>query len=346
MRVAVVGATGAVGREILRVLAERSFPADEVVALASERSEGRQVPFGEDTLTVGAYWAGSLTGIPLALFSAGGAMAREAIPPARDVGTICVDNSSAFRMADGVPLVIPELNGDALGTHRGIVANPNCTAITALMAVGPLHREFGLTSLVTSSYQSTSGAGMKGMRELLEQVEKVPADEETLARPDPGALPAGEVFGRTIAFNVVPKVDVFLEDGFTVEERKMRDEVRKILSLPSLPVSATAVRVPVAVGHGVSSWARFERPVSPDDARRVLARAPGVVVVDDAAADAYPTPLDAAGRDDVLVGRVRQADGDPNALLLFSVADNLRKGAALNAVQIAEALLDRGLVPD
>ena len=339
MRIAVVGATGAVGREMLRVLAERSFPADQVVALATERSEGRRVPFAGSDLVVAANVPGALEGVDLALWSAGGGPARELVPAAVEAGTICVDNSSAFRMADGVPLVIPEINAGALAGDPRLVANPNCTAITALMPLAPLHRAFGVRELVVSSYQSVSGTGTKGVRELAEQVEKLRGQEESLGRPDLASLPVGEVFGRTIAFNVVPRVDVFREDGFTVEERKVADETRKILDLPDLPVLATCVRVPVMVGHGVSVLARFERDASPDEARELLGAAAGVRVVDDPAADAFPTPLESAGIDDVLVGRIRRPEGDPRSLLYFAAADNLRKGAALNAVQIAEHLV-------
>ena len=338
-RVAVVGATGAVGREMLRVLAERSFPADEVVALATERSEGRKVAFGDGELVVRANRAGALDGVDLALWSAGGAASRELVPPAAEAGTICIDNSSAFRMADGVPLVVPEVNAAAVREHRGIIANPNCTAIAALVPLGRLHAEFGVRELVVSSYQSVSGTGTKGMRELVEQVEKLRGQEEALARPDRESLPVGDVFGRTIAFNVVPRVDVFLDDGFTFEERKVRDEMRKVLGVPDLRVAATCVRVPVMVGHGVSVHARFERDVTPDAARELLRDAPGVRVVDDPARDEFPTALDSAGIDEVLVGRIRQPEGEPSTLLYFAAGDNLRKGAALNAVQIAELLV-------
>ncbi len=339
MRVAIVGATGAVGREMLRILAERSFPADEVLAFATSRSEGLRVPYGDGEVTVSANAPGALAGVDLALWSAGGGPARELIPAAVEAGTVCIDNSSAFRMADGVPLVIPEVNPDALSGDPKLVANPNCTTITALMPLAPLHRAYGVRELVVSSYQSVSGTGTKGVRELAEQVEKLRGQEESLGHPDPASLPVGEVFGRTIAFNVVPRVDVFLEDGFTVEERKIANETRKILGRAGLPVHATCVRVPVMVGHGVSVLARFDEEVTPHDARVLLRDAPGVRVVDNIAADSFPTPLDSAGIDDVLVGRIRQPEGEPRTLLYFAAGDNLRKGAALNAVQIAEHLV-------
>lgn len=341
MRVAMVGATGAVGRTILQLLQERNFPADEVMLFASARSEGKRLPFRGGELGVRASSERWFEGIDLAFTSAGATVARQLVPPAAAAGTICVDLSSAFRMDPNVPLVVPEINPEALLGHRNIVANGNCTAITALMPMGPLHKAFGLRSLVTSSYQSVSGSGMKGVRELAEQVAKLRDDVESLTTPDHGALPAGEVFGRTIAFNVVPHVERFdpADAGFTTEEMKMGDEFRKVLGIPDLACLATAVRVPVVTGHGVSIYARFERPVSAARAREVLASAPGVRVVDEPARNEYPTPLDAAGLDEVLVGRIREAPGDEHALLLFAAGDNLRKGAALNAVQIAELLV-------
>lgn len=345
MRVAVVGATGAVGREMVRILEERSFPLDELILFASPRSEGTRVAFGGEELLVRALGPGWSRGVDLALVSAGAAVSREVLPRAAAEGTVCVDNSSAFRMDPEVPLVIPEVNPEALERHRGIVANPNCTAITALVPLAPLHRAFGLRSLVTSSYQSASGTGMKGVRELAEQVGRLHGREEELARPDPASLPTGEVFPRTLAFNVVPWCERLDPggSGFTTEELKMGNEVRKILGIPDLPVAATAVRVPTVTGHGVAVYARFDRPLTPGAARAVLAEAPGLEVVDDPAAGLFPTPLEAAGRDQVLVGRVRQPPGDERALLFFACGDNLRKGAALNAVQIAERLVGAGL---
>jgi aspartate-semialdehyde dehydrogenase len=345
MRVAVVGATGAVGRTVLQLLDERAFPA-EVVPFASARSEGKRLAFRGGEIAVRAASEAWFEGIDLALISAGSVVARELVPPAAAAGTICVDNSSAFRMDPDVPLVIPEINPEALAGHHNIVANGNCTAITALMPMGPLHRAFGLRFLVTSSYQSVSGSGMKGVRELAEQVEKLHGEVESLIAPDRDSLPAGEVFGRTIAFNVVPHAETFDPEGggFTTEEVKMGNEFRKVLGIPDLVCSATAVRVPVVAGHGVSIYARFERAVTASEARDVLDRAPGLRVVDDPNRNVYPTPLDAAGNDDVLVGRIREAPGDDHALLLFAAGDNLRKGAALNAVQIAELLLRRRMI--
>ncbi len=338
MKVVVAGATGAVGREMLRTLEARRFPADELIPLASPRSQGVRLSFGRQELEVRRLDGFRWHGVDLALFSAGAAASKEHAPAAAAAGAVVVDNSSAWRMDPQVPLVIPEINADALQGHRGIVANPNCTAITALMAVGPLHRAADLTSLVMSSYQSVSGAGQKGVRELLEQVEKLRGHEDELMNPDPSALPTGEVFGRTIAYNVVPRAGTFEEEGWTSEEIKLANESRKILGLPDLPVSGTVVRVSTIVGHAVSVHATFARAISVEEARGVLAGFPGVAVVDDPSRDVFPTPVDSAGRDEVLVGRIRQPKGQPNAIVLFAVGDNLRKGAALNAVQIAELI--------
>jgi aspartate-semialdehyde dehydrogenase len=343
LRVAVVGATGAVGRTMVRILEERSFPVGEFMPMASRRSEGKRVRFRDQDVPVRVVDDRWFEGVDLALVSVGTDVSKEILPPAAAAGTISIDNSSAWRMDPEVPLVVPEINPEAAWGHKGILANGNCTAITALMPLGPLHLAFGLRSLITSSYQSVSGAGWKGVLELADQVEKLHGQEEDLAHPDPDALPAGDVFGRTIAYNVVPRVEVFDPDGsgFTTEELKMGAEIRKVLGMPELPVAATAVRVPVPVGHGVSIHARFEQEVSPAAAREVLESASGIRVVDDPASDLFPTPLDAAGRDDVLVGRIRQPEGERDTLLLFAVGDNLRKGAALNAVQIAELVASR-----
>jgi aspartate-semialdehyde dehydrogenase len=242
-------------------------------------------------------------------------------------------------MDPNAALTIPEVNPESLEGRPKIVCVPNCTIITTLMAVAPLHRAAGLRSLIVSSYQSVSGAGAKGVRELAEQIEKLRGMEEELAYVDEAALPVGDVFGKTIAFNVLAKIDVFDEEsGFTFEEIKMQREARRILSMPELDITTTCVRVPVPVGHSVSVHATFDRPILPEEAREVLAAAPGVVVRDDPANGVYPSPLEAAGRDEVLVGRIRQAGDHADSLLLFACGDNLRKGAALNAVQIAEHL--------
>jgi len=341
MKVAVVGATGAVGREMTRILQERHFPVDAFLPLASSRSAGLTVDFNGEQHMVRELSVEALRGTDVALVSAGASVSRSFIPEAAAAGTTCIDNSSAFRMEPGVPLAITEVNPEALEGNPKIVAVPNCTTITAMLAIGPLHRAAGLRSLVMSSYQSVSGAGWKGTRELIEQIAKLHGREEELGRPDAGALPAGEVFGKTIAYNVVAKIGEFADGGYTAEELKIMAEPKKILDLPELHVVATAVRVPVPVGHAVSMVATFDRQISPEEARVLLGAAPGVELRDDPANDIYPSPLEAAGLDVALVGRIRQVPDSPDALVLFSCADNLRKGAALDAVQIAEHLFTR-----
>src|SRR6478609_1471049 len=341
MKVAVIGATGAVGREMARVLQERRFPVDEFVPLASARSAGRTVPFGDDDVEVRELSVDAAAGVDVAFVSAGASTSRSFLPGIVQAhGTVCIDNSSAFRMDPTCPLVVADVNPEALdGWPRpGVIAVPNCTTIAAVLAVGPLHRAAGMRSLVLSSYQAVSGAGQKGTRELAEQIEKLGGDVEGLAHPDRDALPAGDVFSRPIAFNVVAQVGEFESDGFTGEEIKMMDEPKKILSAPDLEVLATSVRVPVVTGHAVSILATFARPIDVAEARSLLADAPGVTLMDDPEAGVFPTPLDAAGRDDAYVGRIRQVPGRDDALALFSCADNLRIGAALDAVMIAERL--------
>jgi aspartate-semialdehyde dehydrogenase len=338
MKVAVVGATGAVGREMTRILEERNFPVDAFLPLASSRSAGVNVRFGGEDHEVGELSLPALSGVDVALVSAGAGVARSFVREAAAAGTTCIDNSSAFRMDADVPLSIPEVNPEALAGHPKIVAVPNCTTITALLALGPLHRAAGLRSLMISSYQSVSGAGWKGTRELVEQVGKLQGQMEELGHPDADSLPVGEVFGKTIAFNVVAKIGEFGPDGYTGEEAKIMAEHRKILGIPDLHVVATAVRVPVLVGHAVVLVAEFDRAITPDEARELLRSAPGVELQDDPANDIYPSPLESAGLDVALVGRIRQVPGRHDSLTLFSCADNLRMGAALDAVQIAEHL--------
>jgi aspartate-semialdehyde dehydrogenase len=343
MKVAVIGATGAVGREMVRILEERAFPVDELVPLASARSAGRLVTFRGAEHEVRELTVEAARGADVAFVSAGGSISRRFLPEVAETGVVCIDNSSAFRMDPAVPLSVPEVNPEALEgwPHPGIIAVPNCTTITAVLPVGPLHRVAGCTSLVLSSYQAVSGAGWKGAQELAEQVEKLGGDVESLAHPDPQALPQGEVFSKPIAFNVVAKVGEFEADGFTGEEAKMMAEPRKILGSPQMRVVATSVRVPVVAGHSVSILAEFERPITVEEAREVLAASPGVRLMDDPDADVFPSPLDAAGGDEALVGRIRQVPGRSDALALFSCADNLRMGAALDAIHIAEHLFTR-----
>src|SRR5919106_2064366 len=338
LKVVVVGATGAVGTEMLRILEERAFPVDELVPLSSARSAGRSITFRGSEVAIRELSLDALRGVDLSLSAAGASIARGFVRDAAAAGTVCIDKSSAFRMEPDVPLVVPEVNPEALEGSPRIIAVPNCTTIVAMMALAPLHRAAGLRSLVLSSYQAVSGAGRDGSRELAEQIEKLHDQVEELGHPDPGALPVGDTFGKTMAFNVLPKIDDVGDDGSTGEERKTVQESRKILGLADLDVVATCVRVPVPVGHSVSVFARFARPFDAEEARELLAAAPGVEVRDDPANDVYPSPLEAAGRDEVLVGRIRQADGHPDGLLLFACGDNLRKGAALNGIQIAERL--------
>jgi aspartate-semialdehyde dehydrogenase len=338
----VVGATGAVGEVMRRLLAERRLPVGEVRLVASARSAGRLLPFRDGQVEVRPLAPEVFEGARLALFSAGGGISREWAPVAAARGAVVVDNSSAWRMHPEVPLVDADVNPrQALDHPLGIVANPNCTtlAITPVLAV--LRDLFGLAAITPTSFQAAGGAGQRAMDELLEQTAKLVGEPELLrgAGGRPAALPRGEVFPRPLAFNVVPQCMGFDDSGYTGEELKLRDEPRKILGLPGLASHPTCVRVPVMVGHSVSVRAECERPVDLAAFRRALGEAPGVTVLDDVSTNLYPTPLEAVGSDGVLVGRIRADLADPNAVLFWSVADNLRKGAALNAVQIAEVLV-------
>ena len=337
LRVAVVGATGAVGTVMLRLLRERGFPASEIVPFASERSVGRELEGG---LVVAALGDETVQGFDVALFSAGAARSRAWAQRFVDGGAVVVDNSSAFRMVDDVPLVVSEVNPEALDGHRGIVANPNCTTMVAMLPLKALHDEFSLVSMVATSYQAAGGAGQSGIDELAAQIAPLAGDVAQLCEDGAAASAkvAHAVHAATLAFNVVPLLGTLGDDGHTDEERKLRDESRKILAIPDLAVSPLCVRVPVMVGHGVAVRATFAREVDLDRALAVLAAFPNLVL------DDLPTPLDYAGRDEVAVGRVRRDLADPCALNFFVVGDNLLKGAALNTVQLAEALLARGLV--
>jgi aspartate-semialdehyde dehydrogenase len=337
LRVAVVGATGAVGTVMLRLLRERGFPASEIVPFASERSIGRELDGG---LVVAALNDENVQGFDVALFSAGATRSRAWAQRFADAGAVVVDNSSAFRKDPAIPLVVSEVNPGALDAHHGIVANPNCTTMVAMLPLKALHDGFGLRAMVATSFQAAGGAGQKGIDELAGQIAPLAADVTQLC--EDGAAAAAkvehEIHAATLAFNVVPLLGALGEDGYTDEELKLRDESRKILSIPDLAVSPTCVRVPVMVGHGVAVRATFEREVDLDDALALLHAFPNLVV------DDVPTPLHYAGRDEVAVGRIRRDLGDPHALNFFVVGDNLLKGAALNTVQLAEALYERGLV--
>jgi aspartate-semialdehyde dehydrogenase len=336
MRVGVFGATGQVGGVMRAVLADRAFPVDEMRYLASARSAGRLLAWRDRELVVEDAASADFTGLELALFSCGRAASVELAPKVTAAGAIVVDNSSAWRMDPDVPLVVAEVNASALGhLPKGIVANPNCTTMVAMPALAPLHRRAGLTRLVVSTYQAVSGAGGAGVAELAEQVAKT-VDRAVELTWDGTAVeyPVNRVFPAPIAFNVVASAGELVDDE-TVEEHKFRDETRKILDAPDVAVSCTCVRVPVFTGHSMSLNAEFEQRIDPEEALALLAEAPGVRVCD------VPTPLLAAGRDECLVGRVRRDHGASNALALFVSGDNLRKGAALNAVQIAEEIFRR-----
>jgi aspartate-semialdehyde dehydrogenase len=326
--VAIVGASGAVGREMLDVLARRNFPVASLRLLGSARSAGQKIESNGETLPIELLQSGSFAGIDVAFFSAGAAVSREFAPVAVRAGAVVIDNSSAFRMDAAVPLVIPEINGADAAQHQGILANPNCTTAVALMALAPLHRAFGVRRVFAASYQAVSGSGARAIEELRAQVAAVAA-----GRP---ATP--EIYPHQIAFNVLPQVDAFLENGYTREEMKMQFEGRRILHLPEFRASVTCVRVPIYRAHSVAVSAEFERPVTLAAARAALAEQPGLRVVDDPARHLYPMPLHCAGKDDCEVGRLRLDCALENGLAFWVAGDQLLKGAALNAVQIAELL--------
>lgn len=333
VRVGLVGATGLVGSMMRSILAERKFPLAELRCFASARSAGKTVSFDGRDIVVEDLATASFEGLDIVLLSAGATVSREIVDRIAADGAIAIDNSSAWRMDDDVPLVVPEVNEHALANiPKGIVANPNCTTMVAMPVLQRLHEFAGLKRVVVSTYQAVSGAGVKGVRELEEQQAKLVSSGDDLAAGTFDELPVGTTFPSTIANNVLSIAGNLVDDE-TDEEKKFRNESRKIMGLPMLDVTCTCVRVPVYTGHSMTIDAEFEKPITPDDARRVLAGAPGVRLVD------MPTPLDAVGGDVSLVGRFRQSGGHPHRLAFFISGDNLRKGAALNAVQIAESLL-------
>jgi aspartate-semialdehyde dehydrogenase len=334
-KVAVAGATGNVGREMLNILAERAFPVSEVVALASARSLGTEISFGDKTLKVQNLENYDFRGTDLCLMSAGGDVSKLWSPKIGAQGCVVIDNSSAWRYDADVPLIVPEVNPDAVSgfTKKNIIANPNCSTAQLVVALKPLHERFGVKRVVVSTYQSVSGAGKEGMDELFDQTRAI------FSATDPKT----KKFPKRIAFNIIPQIDVFMEDGYTKEEWKMMAETKKMLD-PKIKLTATCVRVPVFIGHSEAVNIEFEKPVSPDEARNILRSAPGVQVIDKREPGGYITPHEAAGEDATYVSRIREDATVENGLSFWCVSDNLRKGAALNAIQIAELMVKRGLL--
>lgn len=320
--VAVVGATGLVGRKMIQVLEERKFPVSTIKFLASERSAGKEIEFNGTIHRVEALRERSFVGVEIALFSAGAAVSREFAPHAVRAGALVIDNSSAFRMDPQVPLVVPEVNRRMIFHHKGIIANPNCSTIQMVVALKPLHDRWTIKRIVVATYQSVTGAGQRGLDQLQHELRREPVPEIKFPHP--------------IAMNILPQVDIFLPDGYTKEEHKMMHETKKIMGDDSIRVHATCVRVPVYGGHSEAVNVEFEKPFELDDVRTVLRRAPGVVVQDDPDKAIYPMPIHAWDRDEVFVGRIRRDETIEHGLALWIVSDNLRKGAATNAVQIAE----------
>ncbi len=330
--VAIVGATGLVGQEFIKTLEQRKFPVEAIHFLASDRSAGKKLFFNHEEIEVKETVPESFQGIDIALFSAGTEISRYFSPIAAQSGAVVVDNSFAFRMDSKVPLVVPEVNPEDIKWHKGIIANPNCSTIQMVVALWPLHKVNPIKRIIVDTYQSVSGAKSAAVRELTTQAKQVLDGQEITP----------QVFPHQIAFNVLPEIDVFLDNAYTKEEWKMVEETRKIMHAEDLPISATCVRVPVFIGHSEAVHVEFSRPMPPDEARDILIKAPGVKVLDDPSISLYPQAWPAAGTDDVFVGRIRQDASHPRGLAMWVVADNLRKGAALNTVQIAEEMIKRG----
>ena len=328
--VAVAGATGAVGVEMVKTLEKRNFPVSKLKLLASARSAGKTMKFNGEDIVIEEMTKDSFKNVDIALFSAGGDISREYRQAVVESGAVMIDNSSAFRMDDDVPLIVPEVNPEDVKLHKGVIANPNCTTAIMLVAVAPLHRAKSLKRLIASTYQAASGAGAKGMQELIDQTRQILNGEEICPK----------AFAHRIAFNLIPHIDAFTPNGYTKEELKMLNESRKMLHLPELRLSCTSVRIPALRAHSESLNLEFENDITPEEARAILAAAPGVTLVDDPEAKAYPMPVDATEKFDVLVGRIRQdiSRNDKKGLDIFVSGDQLLKGAALNAVQIAELL--------
>jgi aspartate-semialdehyde dehydrogenase len=333
-KVAIVGATGLVGQEFIKVLEQRDFPMASIELLASERSVGKKLLVKGKQVEVKEATSESFLGIDIALFSAGAEISRHLSPLAAKSGAVVVDNSAAFRMVPTVPLVVPEVNAEDIKWHRGIIANPNCSTIQMVVVLHPLHQANPIKRIVVDTYQAVSGTGSAAVDELTAQVKQVLNGQNTIPH----------VYPHQIAFNVLPEIDVFWDNGYTREEWKLVEETKKIMHADDIAISATCVRVPVFTGHSEAVHVEFSRPMSPDDAERILAEAPGVKILDDPAISLYPQPWSAAGTDEVFVGRIRRDVSHPNGLVMWVVADNLRKGAALNAVQIAEEMVKRDWV--
>ncbi len=329
--IAIVGATGLVGQEFIKILAQRSFPMESIRLLASDRSAGKKLMVNKQEIEVEETTPDSFEGIDIALFSAGSEISRHFSPLAAQSGAVVVDNSAAWRMEPNVPLVVPEVNPEDIEWHSGIIANPNCSTIQMVVALYPLHKVNPIKRIVVSTYQSVSGTGAAAVEELSVQSRQVLEGQTTIPH----------VYPHQIAFNVLPEIDVFLDDGYTREEWKMVEETKKIMHASEIAMSATCIRVPVYTGHGEAVWVEFSSPMMPDEVERILVGATGVKILDDNAISLYPHPWMAAGTDEVFVGRIRRDTSHPNGLVMWIVADNLRKGAALNAVQIAEEMVKR-----
>jgi aspartate-semialdehyde dehydrogenase len=340
--VAVVGATGAVGQQIIQTLEKRDFPVRKLTLLSSARSAGKQVFFKGETLTVEEAVPESFSGVDIALFSAGGSVSKTFAKEAVKRGAIVVDNTSAFRMDPDVPLVVPEVNEEALKNHQGIIANPNCSTIQMVAALEPIRKAFGLNKVIVSTYQAVSGAGAAAIKELNDQSKAILDEEEF----EPQILPVGSAHKHyQIAFNAIPQIDQFADNGYTLEEMKMINETKKIMGMPDLKVAATCVRLPVETGHSESVYIEIgQNDVTAENIKQTLMEAPGVTVQDDPKEQLYPMPAMAAGKDDVFVGRIRRDPDEKNGFHMWIVSDNLLKGAALNTVQIAESLVKMGLV--
>ncbi|MCX8037416.1 MAG: aspartate-semialdehyde dehydrogenase [Candidatus Sumerlaeia bacterium] len=333
VRTAILGATGAVGQEMIKVVEERNFPVSSMRLLASPRSQGRKLPFRGRLIEVQPVGEDSFKDIDLVLSSAGASVSKQWLPKAVAAGATCVDNTSAFRMEPHIPLVVPEVNPHALENHPGIISNPNCSTIQMVVALNPIQKEVGIKRLVISTYQAVSGKSGKAILELLKQVKQIQNGEADAIVPSE--------FPYQIAYNCLPHIDVFLENGYTREEMKMVNETRKIYGDPSIAITATTVRVPVIRGHSESINVETRKPITIERIRELLSNAPGVALVDDVSRNEYPMPIYAAGRDLTYVGRIRKDESIENGFNIWVVSDNLRKGAALNAVQIAEVLLQK-----